>query len=223
MRGCNINENKPFAKETAARKQRICDIRGTQTLLQTTTARLRINNRPFFDARSFYSHFQGSILRQILRRDETGEDKVQLLELVAKGLEIKGVKNWYFGLYTALKLNNMTHEYFSIDYVVNDKMLRINPMKVSGHKFRFMKLKSSLLSFGAITKDGLSYSDPEKTILDFIYIWRYNGIPRDRIIADVGDWSINLSVSRLIEYAKNYPKTVQEITLEIAHNRKVLT
>jgi predicted transcriptional regulator of viral defense system len=171
----------------------------------------------------FIRIFRGVFYVKSLDEMKLGKTKYSYLELVAKGLEIKGVKNWYFGLYTALKLNNMTHEYFSIDYVVNDKMLRINPMKVSGHKFRFMKLKSSLLSFGAITKDGLSYSDPEKTILDFIYIWRYNGIPRDRIIADVGDWSINLSVSRLIEYAKNYPKTVQEITLEIAHNRKVLT
>jgi predicted transcriptional regulator of viral defense system len=171
----------------------------------------------------FIRIFRGVFYVKSLDEMKLGKTKYSYLELVAKGLEIKGVKNWYFGLYTALKLNNMTHEYFSIDYVVYDKMLRINPMKVSGHKFRFMKLKSSLLSFGAITKDGLSYSDPEKTILDFIYIWRYNGIPRDRIIADVGDWSINLSVSRLIEYAKNYPKTVQEITLEIAHNRKVLT
>jgi predicted transcriptional regulator of viral defense system len=171
----------------------------------------------------FIRIFRGVFYVKSLDEMKLGKTKYSYLELVAKGLEIKGVKNWYFGLYTALKLNNMTHEYFSIDYVVNDKMLRINPMKVSGHKFRFMKLKSSLLSFGAITKDGLSYSDPEKTILDFIYIWRYNGIPRDRIIADVGDWSINLSVSRLIEYTKNYPKTVQEITLEIAHNRKVLT
>jgi predicted transcriptional regulator of viral defense system len=170
----------------------------------------------------FIRIFRGVFYVKSLDEMKLGKTKYSYLELVAKGLEIKGVKNWYFGLYTALKLNNMTHEYFSIDYVVNDKMLRINPMKISGHKFRFMKLKSSLLSFGVITKDGLSYSDPEKTILDFIYIWRYKGIPRDRIIADVGDWSINLSVSRLIEYAKNYPKTVQEIALEIAHNRKVL-
>jgi hypothetical protein len=25
----------------------------------------------------------------------------------------------------------------------------------------------------------------EKTILDFIYIWRYNGVPREKIILDV--------------------------------------
>jgi predicted transcriptional regulator of viral defense system len=170
----------------------------------------------------FIRIFRGVFYVKSLDEMKLGKTKYSYLELVAKGLELKGVKNWYFGLYTALKLNNMTHEYFSIDYVVNDKMLRINPMKISGHKFRFMKLKSSLFSFGVITKDALTYSDPEKTILDFIYMWRYNGIPRDRILADVGDWSINLSASRLIEYAKNYPKTAQEIALEIAHNRKVL-
>ncbi len=170
----------------------------------------------------FIRIFRGIFYVKSLDEMKLGTTKYSYLELVAKGLELKDVKNWYLGLYSALKLNNMTHEYFSIDYVVNDKMLRINPMKISGHKFRFMKLKSSLFNFGIITKDALSYSDPEKTILDFIYMWRYNGIPRDRIIADIGDWSINLSASRLIEYSKNYPKTAQEIALEIAHKHKVL-
>lgn len=116
----------------------------------------------------------------------------------------------------------MTHEYFSIDYVVNDKILRVNPMKISGHRFRFMKLKPPLFSFGVSDTESIRYSDPEKTILDFIYMWRYNGVPKDRIIADVGEWSTNLSISKFIEYAKNYPQTVQAIAKEIANKcRKV--
>ncbi len=87
-----------------------------------------------------------------------------------------------------------------------------------------MKLKPLLFSFGVSSKDSLRYSDPEKTILDFIYMWRYNGVPKDRIIADVGEWSTNLSISKLIKYAKNYPKTVQAIANEIAcKRRKVFT
>jgi hypothetical protein len=149
-----------------------------------------------------------------------GKTKYSHLELVTKGLEAKGVNNWYFGLYTALKLNNMTHEYFSIDYVVNDTILRVNPMKISGHRFRFMKLKPLLFSFGVSGKESIRYSDPEKTILDFIYMWRYNGVAKDRIIADVGEWSTNLSVFEFIEYAENYPKTVQAIAKEIAYKRQ---
>ncbi len=83
-----------------------------------------------------------------------------------------------------------------------------------------MKLKPLLFSFGVSGKNLIRYSDPEKTILDFIYIWRYNGVPKDRIIADVRDWSTNLSVSKFMEYAKNYPKTVQAIANEIAYKRR---
>ena len=165
--------------------------------------------------------FKGIFYVKSLDEMKLGKTKYSHLELVAKGLELKGVKNWYFGLYTALKLNNMTHEYFSIDYVVNDKILRVNPMKIAGHKVHFLKLKSSLFSFGIISKGTIMCSDNEKTILDFIYMWRYNGIAKDRIIADIGDWTSNLCGPKFEEYAKSYPKTVQEIAHEIMFKRKV--
>ena len=67
--------------------------------------------------------------------DEVKLDKIEYnhLELVAKGLELKGVKNWYFGLYTALKFNNITHESFAVDYVVNNKLLRTKPINIAGY------------------------------------------------------------------------------------------
>jgi predicted transcriptional regulator of viral defense system len=165
--------------------------------------------------------FKGIFYVKSLDEMKLGKTKYTYLELVAKGLELKGVKKWYFGLYTALKLNNMTHEYFSTDYVVNERILRTNPMKIAGHKLRFLKLKPSLFSFGTIKKDAIAYSDPEKTILDFIYMWRYNGIPKDRIIADVEDWSINLATPKFLEHSKNYPKTIQEIAHKITYKHKV--
>ena len=136
--------------------------------------------------------------------------KYSHLELVAKGLELKGVENWYFGLYTALKLNNMTHESFAIDYVVNDKLLRTKPISIAGYKFRFVKLTPRLTRFGII-ENNLRYSDPEKTILDFIYIWRYNGVPTEKIALDVSEWAKGVSGEKTRKYSVNYPKTVQEI------------
>jgi|WetSurMetagenome_2_1015567.scaffolds.fasta_scaffold266907_2 hypothetical protein len=168
----------------------------------------------------FIRVFRGIFYVKSLDELKLGKTKYSHLELVTKGLDAKGVNNWYFGLYTALKLNNMTHEYFSIDYVVNDKILRANPMKIASHRFRFMKLKPLLFSFGVSSEESIRYSDPEKTILDFIYMWRYNGVPKDRIIADAGEWSTNLYVSKFIEYAENYPKTVQAIAKEIAYKRR---
>jgi hypothetical protein len=93
-------------------------------------------------------------------------------------------------------------------------------MKIAGHKFKFLKLKQSLFSFGLIHKDSITYSDPEKTILDFIYMWCYSGISKDQITADVADWINNISMVKLMEYAKNYPKTVQEIAYKIANNNQ---
>ena len=145
-----------------------------------------------------------------------GRSKYNHLELTSGGMELKGVKNWYFGLYTALKLNNLTHEHFAIDYVINDKIFRAKPIKISGHKFRFIKLKPGLLGFGAV-EDALRYSDPEKTILDFIHIWRYNGIPDEKIIMDLLEYTEKLSKKKLREYAENYSKTVRAMAEKVVN------
>ena len=154
--------------------------------------------------------FKGIFYVKTLDEVKLGMFKYRNPELVAKGLELKGIKNWYFGLYTALKFNNMTHESFSIDCVINDKLLRSKPINIAGYKYKFIKLSPKLMQFGII-EDNLKYSDPEKTILDFIYIWRYNGVPREKIILDVSEWAKDISSEKTIKYSINYPKTVQEI------------
>jgi predicted transcriptional regulator of viral defense system len=154
--------------------------------------------------------FKGIFYIKSLEEVKMGKSKYSHLELVAKGLELKGVENWYFGLYTALKLNNMTHEHFAVEYVVNDKLFRPKPMNIAGYKYKFIKLAPRLLKFG-ITENKLRYSDAEKTILDFIYTWRYNGVPKEKIILDVSEWIKNLSGEKIRKYAINYPKTVQAI------------
>jgi predicted transcriptional regulator of viral defense system len=158
--------------------------------------------------------FKGIFYVKSLDEVKLGKARYNHLELVAKGLELKGVKNWYFGLYTALKLNNMTHEHFAIDYVVNDRIFRAKPMKIAGYRFKFMKLKPSLFKFGLI-KNELTYSNPEKTILDFVYVWKYNGVPKERIVADISEWTTSLSKVRVKEYVKSYPKPVQEVASEV--------
>lgn len=158
--------------------------------------------------------FRGVFYVKSLEETKLGRTKYTHLELVSMGLELKNVKNWYFGLYTALKLNNMTHEYFAVEYVVNDKIFRANPMSIAGHKFKFVKILPSLLSFGII-KNNLKYSDPEKTVLDFIYIWRYNGIPKEKILADLSEWTSVLSKKKIKTYANNYPKSVRAIAEEV--------
>jgi len=137
---------------------------------------------------------------------------VSPLEMLAKGLEVKGVENWYFGLYTALRLNGVTHEYFPADFLMNDKIFRAREIEIVGHRFRFIKVKPSLF-FGIKEVNGLRYSDMEKTMLDFIYLWRYRGIPEDKIVLDVSELFGIASREKLLEYSERYPKTVRR-TLE---------
>ena len=148
---------------------------------------------------------------------ELGKSKYNHLELVSKGLELKKVSNWYFGLHTALKLNNMTHETFAIEDVISDKLFRANPFAIAGYSFKFSRLSPSLLGFGIRkAKHGVRYSDPEKTVLDFIYVWRYNGIPEEKIAADIAAWARNAAKEKVKAYTKKYPKTVAEIAAKVA-------
>ena len=158
--------------------------------------------------------FRGVFYLKSLDEIKFGKSKYSHLELVSKGLELKKVKNWYFALYTALKLNNLTHEHFAVDYVISDKIFRSKPIEIAGYKFKFIKLKPDLFKFGII-KNSIRYSDPEKTILDFIYVWRYNGIPEEKIIMDISDYTIGLSKNKIMEYAENYPKTVMKIAEKV--------
>ena len=158
--------------------------------------------------------FKGIFYVKNLEEIKFGSNKYSHLELVSKGLDLKGIKNWYFSLYTALKLNNATHEYFIIDYVISENLYRNKPIHIDNRKFKFTKLKPDLLNFGII-ENGFKYSDLEKTILDFIYIWRYNGIPRERILIDISEYTDYLSEKKIRNYVKHYPDKVKGIVEEI--------
>jgi len=164
----------------------------------------------------FVRVLRGIFYVKSLEEAKLGRPRYNHLELVARGLELKKVSNWYFGLHTALKLNNMTHETFAVEDVINDKLFRANPFTIAGYKFKFSKLSSALLDFGIKKgENGVRYSDPEKTVLDFIYIWRYNGIPEEKIAADVSGWARGASKEKLRAYAKKYPKTVAEVAARV--------
>jgi hypothetical protein len=171
----------------------------------------------FVKRKYFVRVLRGIFYVKSLEEAKLGRNRYNHLELVAKGLELKKIRNWYFGLHTALKLNNMTHETFAVEDVISDKLFRANPFTIAGYKFKFSRLSPSLLDFGIRkTENGVRYSDPEKTVLDFIYLWRYNGIPEEKIASDVSDWAKGTSKEKLRAYAKKYPKTVAKIAARVA-------
>jgi predicted transcriptional regulator of viral defense system len=158
--------------------------------------------------------FRGIFYVKSFEELKLGKMEYSHLELISKGLESKGIDDWYFGLYTALKLSNITHEYFPIDYIINDKIFRQKPIDVGGYKFKFIKLKESLVKFGLI-ENRYKYSDHEKTILDFMYVWKYNGVPKEKILIDISDYAENISIDKIERYALHYPKTIKVMVEEL--------
>ena len=134
-------------------------------------------------------------------------------EAVSEALKIKNVKNWYFGLESALKLNNITHEYIATDTIISDKIFRKNIIKIFNHNIKFIKAKKSLFLNG-IAKEKYPYSDKEKTILDIIYFSKYNGRKDSEIKNRINEYKEFVNKRKLKEYSKNYPKTIKKF-LEI--------
>ena len=134
--------------------------------------------------------------------------------LVANALEFLGVENWYFGLYTALYLGNVTHEFYPVIYVMSDKIYRHKVINIAGGKFKFIKIKSSLF-FGIIRHNSMRYSDLEKTLLDFIYLWRYRGLNTNEIIAGVIRYWRGVSWRKIFSYAEKYPHSIRRIVMRI--------
>ena len=108
---------------------------------------------------------------------------------------------------TALKLNNLTHEYFTIDSVISDSLFRAKPIAILGRKIKFVKISPKLISFG-IKKNNLLYSDSEKTALDLLYLKRYSK-------SEFSELSKKLSKNKIIKYSKFYDKRVKGAVREL--------
>ena len=160
--------------------------------------------------------FRGIFYVKSLEENHLGKTRYSSRELVAKGLEMKCVKHWYFGLSTALVLNNMTHERFSVDYVLNDVIQRNRSMDIAGHEFIFKKIKPSLLDFGVIN-ESVRYSDPEKTILDMVYIDRYGGVSPKRTKLNISEYLGDINSEKIRNYAESYPLSVSKFIEGVFH------
>lgn len=131
-------------------------------------------------------------------------------EIINTTLKMKGINNWYFGLDSAIKLNNITHEIITIDYIINDKIFRPRPITIIGRKVKFIKLKKELFSFG-INNNNIKYSDLEKTVLDSIYISKYNKEENKAILNKIIDLLEKCNKNKIKKYSSHYPKTVTKV------------
>jgi len=131
-------------------------------------------------------------------------------QLLIDALEKKGITNSYFGLHTALKLNNMIDKDTGTIYLILDRNFNNPSLELNGRQFNFIKLNQNLFSFGII-EDGIRYSDPEKSILDLTLLWNYNGKHERRIFLEISNYKKFLSLDKLRNYAGHYPEAVQII------------
>ena len=151
--------------------------------------------------------FKGIFYVYSIEERKLGKSEMNFFEILKEALKIKGVKKWYFGLETGLKFNNLTHEYFTIDHVINDKIFRAKPITIMGRKVKFYKLSPQMFSFGIIKKK-VNYSDSEKTLLDLLYLKHYTKEEFEEIAEE-------LSKTKLLKYANNYNKRVIDVVREL--------
>lgn len=135
----------------------------------------------------------------------------KLSEALVNAMDYKKVKNWYFGLETAIKMSAITHEYFTIDYVVSDTIFRPKPFNILGHRVKFVKLSKKLFGFGIKKANGISYSDLEKTLLDLIHLRAHSGKTEKAIIDELIEWAEEADKRKLRKYSKHYSAKVRKI------------
>lgn len=135
---------------------------------------------------------------------------VDVYKIISLGLNKIGVE-WYFGLYTALRLNGVTHEYFDTIFILNDSIFRPKDIKIGGEKVRFLKLKKKLFGFGIKSRNSMKFSDLEKTLLDLTYISKYRSVPEERIVSMLEEYKDDVNKKRINNYLKFYPKSVERV------------
>jgi hypothetical protein len=147
---------------------------------------------------------------------QRGTTKLTIYELVAKGLEIKKVKSWYFGLETALKFNNMTHEYFKVNYVITDTCRTTKAIRIFDTEIWFLKWRPTLFEFGIQTINGIKCSDREKTVLDLVYKRYMNKrLKKKDVVGRVKDlltqFCSQLDIKKFRSYISLYPMRMGNI------------
>lgn len=142
---------------------------------------------------------------------------LNIFESVAAGMQARGIHNWYFGGHTAIKMNNLTHEYFGIIELYTDVVKKSTPIHIMEYELDYVNLKSSLFSFGLKKNGKIRYSDLEKTILDMIYLGKKrhqtDEVIKGRIIEYVGQIDNN----KIQRYLPKYPRSVGVLFEEVSN------
>jgi predicted transcriptional regulator of viral defense system len=136
---------------------------------------------------------------------ERGIFQLSIFEILAMALTFKGIENWYFALETALKLNEMTHEYFTINFVVTDSFRTTKVINIIDTEFIFLKWSKDRFKNGIIKKDSIRYSDQEKTAIDLTYKKYLEDKKAPLEFSPILEFKSRLDLKKLNKYLDFYP------------------
>ncbi len=148
---------------------------------------------------------------------EGGFFRYSIYEMISEAMRIKKVKNWYFGLETALKMNMMTHEFHTVDCVITDSFRTTKNIGILDTKFVFRKWAMTEgpveWKIKRITDHGcvLFHSDRERTVLDLAYRNYIGKDERKRIISPLVEFEEHLDNGKMMTYLSSYPPKFREM------------
>ena len=157
-----------------------------------------------------YRIFRGIFYIKSPNERENNYFERSIFEIITLALKVKGIKNWYFGLETALKFNDMTHEYFTINYVITDLYRTTKVISILDSKFQFYKWSKRYFKCGIIKKNGLRYSDKERTVLDRAYKRYLKNKSKEDMISLISEYIRSIDKKKLRDYLEHYPKEFRE-------------
>ncbi len=142
------------------------------------------------------------------------KEKHSLIDLVSKLLKLLNIGEWYFGLHTALRFHGISLKENPAECLICSRMpFNGKKIEVLEKKLQVFIFKPELIDF-YITKNGIKFSDLEKTFLDFLYLWKLNNIPDHKLFRVLGKYRDRISEEKIKEHSKNYPLDIQKILNE---------
>lgn len=159
--------------------------------------------------------FRGVFYVNSPRERETGALDSPVLKIVAESLALKSVSHWYFGLETALRINGMTHEYFTVNCVITDSYRTTKVIGIAGTRFRFLKWSRGHFDQGVRREFELKFSDKEKTVLDMVYKRYLDRRDEDEAVSPYVEYERMLDKRVVRAYLRDYPRKVQGIVQEM--------
>lgn len=158
--------------------------------------------------------FRGIFYVNSRKERDTATFERPIYRIVSEALALKSVNHWYLGLETALRINGLTHEYFTVNYVITDSYRTTKVIKIADTRFKFLKWSKKHFTFGIEREFELRFSDKEKTILDMVYKRYIDSRDERHAIAPFIEHRSNLNKRKIAEYIDKYPPRIREMMRE---------